>query len=154
MKAILLYNNPFSSFSLAILLLIIYRSILIPKQDSSRWLMSSPIVQINMRLTAPRGGSSTWWNAILTCVSSSLDFFSNLFRRKAIQHQPVTFRTIRRSSLWNEERNQLNRYRYDFHVRSSSFRLPLTDLIIASHVGLLWYDIILLVFFTVSYLFL
>lgn len=44
--------------------------------------MSNQVNWTNTLSIVHKGGSSTWWNGILTCVSSSRDCFSNSSRRK------------------------------------------------------------------------
>ena len=75
-----------------------HRSTWMQRRDSSPWPMSSQITRTCTRSTAPRDESSTWWSAILICVSSSRNFFSNSSTRNAIrrQHHPSTFQTSHR----------------------------------------------------------
>lgn len=48
-----------------------------PKREFSRWPTSSRTLPTNSLLIALKGELSTWWNAILTCVSSSRICFLN-----------------------------------------------------------------------------
>ncbi len=67
--------------------------------------MSSQITRIRTHSTAPRGGSSTWWNAILTCVSSSRNSSSSLSIRNAIRRRRPKYRTSHRRLRESQKTN-------------------------------------------------
>ena len=108
---LLIFCNEINTFYFYFLFFLFPRSIWMPRQGSSHWPTSSRIIQIYTFLIGPRGGSSTWWNAILTCVSSSQNSFLNSFvmsvaRRRQVKLQAIYFAA---SSQLNKKRTNFAR---------------------------------------------
>jgi hypothetical protein len=59
--------------------------------------------------TEPKGGSSTWWNAIPTCVSSSQNSFLNSFAMNAARRRQVKLWAIVGSHQSAMETNEKNK---------------------------------------------
>ena len=76
-----------------------------PRRDLSHWPTSSQTIRTRTLSIAPRDGSSTWWSATLTCVSSNQNSSSSLSTRNAIRHRRSKFPTSHRllREIWKKK---------------------------------------------------
>ena len=79
------------------------RSIWMPRRDLSQWPTSSQIIRTRKLSIAPRNGSSTWWSATLTFVSSNQNSSLSLSIRNAIWRRRTNHRRLRESQNCRRE---------------------------------------------------